>query len=128
MPAGATGDVYRHAIDAVVAPYAAAWAPTWLLVSAGFDAHRRDPLTGLGLTSGDFADLAAALAQLVPAGRQIYFLEGGYDLDGLAASVASTLSTLAGGTVRPEEATAGGPGTEIVDAVRLIHERLDRAG
>ena len=44
------------------------WQPTWLLISAGFDAHRRDPLTGLGLTAGDYADLTRELPGLVPAG------------------------------------------------------------
>src|SRR5262249_49404319 len=44
FPAGTTGDVYLQAIDEVVAPAAATLAPTWLLISAGFDAHRADPL------------------------------------------------------------------------------------
>ncbi len=43
FPAGATGDVYRAALDAVVLPLVDRWQPTWLLVSAGFDGHRRDP-------------------------------------------------------------------------------------
>ena len=43
-------------------------APTWLLISAGFDAHRADPLTDLGLTAGDYADITADLLALVPAG------------------------------------------------------------
>ena len=43
FPAGATGDVYRAALDAVVVPLVERWQPTWLLVSAGFDGHRRDP-------------------------------------------------------------------------------------
>ncbi|CAN5471941.1 histone deacetylase [soil metagenome] len=53
LPAGATGDVALAALDEVVSPAVEAFAPTWLLVSAGFDAHRRDPLTDLGITSGD---------------------------------------------------------------------------
>ena len=60
--------------------------PTWLLLSAGFDAHRADPLTDLGLSAGDFADLTAELARpSPPPGRRLAFLEGGYDLDALAA-------------------------------------------
>ena len=59
LPAGATGDVYLDAIDTVVAPLAERFAPTWVLISAGFDAHRADPLTGLGLAAGDYADLTA---------------------------------------------------------------------
>ena len=67
----------------MVAPRVAGFAPTWLLISAGFDAHRRDPLTDLGLAAGDFADLTVPLAQPgARAGRRLLFLEGGYDLDG----------------------------------------------
>ena len=59
FPAGTAGDAYRLAFDEVVVPLAEEFAPDWLLVSAGFDAHRADPLTDLGLTAGDFADLTA---------------------------------------------------------------------
>jgi len=117
LPHGTTGDVFRAALDDVVVPVCDRWMPTWLLVSAGYDAHRRDPITGLSLAAGDYADLTRVLSRLVPTGRQIWFLEGGYDLDGLASSVAATLSALAGGTVRPEPSTAGGPGHEVVTAV-----------
>ncbi|HKH23977.1 MAG TPA: histone deacetylase, partial [Acidimicrobiales bacterium] len=71
VPAGTTGDVFRAAVDEVIAPLADAFQPTWLLLSAGFDAHRSDPLTDLGLTSGDYADLTAELLALVPAGRRL---------------------------------------------------------
>ena len=57
FPAGTAGDTYRLAFDEVVVPLAEEFAPSWLLVSAGFDAHRDDPLTDLGLTAGDFVDL-----------------------------------------------------------------------
>jgi acetoin utilization deacetylase AcuC-like enzyme len=118
VPSGATGDVYREAIDRVILPLAEHWRPTWLLVSAGFDAHRRDPITGLGLSAGDYEDLAAAMVGLVPSGRSVFFLEGGYDLEGLRDSVAGTVAALAGEQLRPEPATAGGPGSVIVEAVR----------
>ncbi len=59
LPAYATGDVYLKAFDEVIAPAAERFAPTWLLISAGFDAHRDDPITELGLTAGDFAALTA---------------------------------------------------------------------
>lgn len=125
LPHGTTGDVYRAAFDAVIAPTADDWQPTWLLVSAGYDAHRRDPITGLGLSAGDFADIASDLGQLVPRGRQVWFLEGGYDLEGLTVSVAATLSALVGGDVRPEPATSGGPGREVVAAVAAHRSSLD---
>ncbi len=117
MPAGTTGDVYRDALDRVILPEIVAFGPSWLLISAGFDAHRADPLTDLGLTAGDYADIVRELMAVVPAGRRIAFLEGGYDLDALRASAAATLATLAGSDVRPEAPSSGGPGAEVVDAV-----------
>ena len=84
-PAGTTGDVYLEALDTVVAPAVEHFAPTWVLVSAGYDAHRADPLTDLGLSAGDFADLTARVAAFAPGpGRLVVFLEGGYDLAGAA--------------------------------------------
>jgi acetoin utilization deacetylase AcuC-like enzyme len=121
LPAGATGDVYLDALDTVVAPLAERFAPGWVLVSAGYDAHRADPLTGLGLSAGDYADLTARVAALAPPGRVVVFLEGGYDLDALRDSVAATATTLVGAPVRPEAATANGPGGSVVAAARDLH-------
>jgi acetoin utilization deacetylase AcuC-like enzyme len=121
LPAGATGDVYLRAIDDVIAPLSARFDPTWVLVSAGYDAHRADPLTGIGLSAGDFADLTARVAALAPVRRVVVFLEGGYDLEALRDSVAATTSTLLGEPVRPEPATSGGPGTVAVHAARDLH-------
>jgi acetoin utilization deacetylase AcuC-like enzyme len=121
LPAGATGDVYLEALDTVVSPAVEQFAPTWVLVSAGFDAHRADPLTGLDLSAGDFADLTARAAAFAPApGRLVVFLEGGYDLQALSDSVASTVATLAGLTDRREPATSGGPGGRVVAAAREL--------
>ncbi|HYF45208.1 MAG TPA: histone deacetylase, partial [Acidimicrobiales bacterium] len=66
LPAGATGDVYRTGIQDVLAPHLAAWEPSWLLISAGFDAHRRDPITDMGLTAGDYADIVGDLLAFAP--------------------------------------------------------------
>jgi acetoin utilization deacetylase AcuC-like enzyme len=116
LPAGATGDVELTALDEVVAPVAESFAPTWLLLSAGFDAHRRDPLAGLELTAGDYALLTRRAMELVPPGRTVAFLEGGYDLEALAASAAACVGALAGLDHRPEAPSSGGPGREAVDA------------
>ena len=121
LPAGATGDVYRRAVDEVVVPLAERWKPTWVLVSAGFDGHRDDPLTELGLAAGAYADLTREVTQLVPAGRRLVFLEGGYDLWAVVRSTAACLGALAGESIRPEPATSGGPGDEVVDAVARLH-------
>jgi acetoin utilization deacetylase AcuC-like enzyme len=117
LPPGTTGDVYLAAFDEVVAPAVERFDPTWVIVSAGFDAHRADPLTGLNLTAGDFADLTERLLAVAPAGRVIAFLEGGYDLQALALSAGAFVATLAGLPFRPEPPTSGGPGRAVVDAV-----------
>jgi acetoin utilization deacetylase AcuC-like enzyme len=123
FPAGTTGDAYRAAVDDVVVPLAEAWRPTWLLLSAGFDAHHRDPLTGLGLSSGDYADLTARLISLVEPGRRLVFLEGGYDLEALSSSSAACLGALAGEDVRPEPSTSGAAGRDVVAAALKIRRR-----
>jgi acetoin utilization deacetylase AcuC-like enzyme len=121
LPAGATGDVYLRAFDEVIEPLATRFAPDWVLVSAGFDAHRADPLTGLALSAGDYAALTARVTALAPGpGRTVVFLEGGYDLDAIRDCVAATLPVLLGERRHPPEApTGGGPGSNVVDAAAL---------
>jgi acetoin utilization deacetylase AcuC-like enzyme len=116
FPAGTTGDAYLAAVDDVVGPAIERFAPAWLLLSAGFDAHRADPLTGLGLAAGDYADLTRRLLPLVPGGRVIAFLEGGYDLEALALSAGACVAAMAGHDYRPEPATGGGAGRTVVEA------------
>jgi acetoin utilization deacetylase AcuC-like enzyme len=113
LPAGATGDVALAAFD-VVDPAVARFAPTWVLISAGFDAHRADPLADFMWSAGDYAALTTRVASYAPAGRVVAFLEGGYDLTALRASVAATVRALAGAPVASEPATSGGPGLEQV--------------
>ncbi len=122
LPAGATGDVFLKAADEAMAPLVERFDPTWVLVSAGFDGHRADPLARLQLTAGDFADLVGRIAGFAPGpGRTVFVLEGGYDLDALRLSVGATLSTVLDGPYRPEAASAGGPGGHVVEAVHRIH-------
>ncbi|HYV58718.1 MAG TPA: histone deacetylase [Acidimicrobiia bacterium] len=118
LPAGATGDLYLRAVDELVGPLAARHEPDWILVSCGFDAHRADPLTGLGLSAGDYGGLATRMLDLAPRpARVIVFLEGGYDLEALRDGTASTITALVGEAVAPAEPpTSGGPGREVVDA------------
>ncbi len=134
FPSGTSGDAYRLALDELVVPAAERFSPSWLLVSAGFDGHRADPLTDLGLTAGDFADLTERVARLVPPGRRVFFLEGGYDLEALAASAGATVAALAGASYRPEQPSTGGfdgslgagPAGRpraIVQAAWQLHER-----
>ena len=125
LPAGATGDVVRKAVEEVLGAVADWFGPQWVLVSAGFDAHRDDPLADLRLTAADFADLASSVAALAPApGRVALFLEGGYDLDALHRSVGAAVSALMGGAYRPEPPSSGGPGSGVVDAVSELQRRV----
>ena len=90
-PSGSGEDVWLSLVEHVVVPAARAFEPQLVLVSAGFDAHRDDPLTGLGLTAGDYAALVRRLIAAVPPGRTVTFLEGGYSLSALRDSVATTV-------------------------------------
>ena len=122
FPAGTAGDTLRAAFDEVVVPRVEQFVPDWLIVSAGFDGHRNDPLAGLGLTAGDYADLAVRLQALVPARRLLVVLEGGYDLKSLTYSVGATLSALLGGAYRPETASTGEIGMPTITAARQLWE------
>jgi acetoin utilization deacetylase AcuC-like enzyme len=122
LPPGATGDVVERALNEVVAPVASRFAPTWVLVSAGFDAHRDDPLAELGLSGGDYARLASLVREFAPGpGRLAFFLEGGYDLDAIRTSVAATLGSIVGADPAAERPTNGGPGAEAVVRAAAVH-------
>jgi acetoin utilization deacetylase AcuC-like enzyme len=101
LPPGAGGEAFREAWESRLLPAIEAFAPQLLLVSAGFDAHRRDPLAQLELEAGDYAWLTlqlAAIADRHAGGRIVSLLEGGYDLDALReCSVAHVGALLAGG-------------------------------
>ena len=121
LPAGSTGDVYLDAIDRVVGPALARFAPTWVLLSMGYDAHRDDPLTAMGLTSGDYALLVAALLDVIPEAKVIALLEGGYDLDAVRRGVHATLTAFAGSAELPERPSSGSRRRDMVDAVVQMH-------
>jgi acetoin utilization deacetylase AcuC-like enzyme len=110
FPAGTAGDLYDAAFDAVVVPILTAFSPDWILVSAGYDAHAADPLADLRLEEADYARMANRLVGIVPSGRTVLFLEGGYDLAAIEASVVSSIRGFAGdypernGAVSPDRA------------------------
>ena len=121
LPPGATGDVALAALDEVVLPSVEAFAPDWVFVSAGYDGHRNDPITQLGYSSADVADMVARVATMAPASRIVVLLEGGYDLDAVRDCSAAVTAELVGERHRPEAATSGGPGAEVVAAARAQH-------
>ncbi len=122
VPPGATGDIARSAIDDVIGPAIERFAPTWVFISAGYDGHRADPITELGYSSADMADLVGAIAALGSDGRIVTVLEGGYDLDAIRDSSAAVAARLVGVQHRPEAPTSGGPGLEAVASARRLHQ------
>ncbi len=122
LPPGSSGEAVRSAFDLMVEPAVAGFRPTWVLVSAGFDAHRADPLADLVLSGGDFADLARRVAAWAPEpGRVVLFLEGGYDLHALRASTSATIGALVEAARPSEPSTSGGPDRDYVQ--RLSQQR-----
>jgi acetoin utilization deacetylase AcuC-like enzyme len=99
LPAGSGEAEYLQVFDAAIAPALRAHRPELILVSAGFDAHRDDPLAGMALTSAAYARLARRIldwSEELCAGRTAWVLEGGYNLDALAGSVVAVLAEIAG--------------------------------
>jgi len=97
LEAGTDGPAFRRVMEREVLPALDAFAPQFMLISAGFDAHMADPLAGLELTEADFAWVTHGLCDLADAhcgGRVVSTLEGGYDLDALAASAAAHVDVL----------------------------------
>ncbi len=98
LAAGSGPAEFRHAMSETVLPALEAFRPDLILVSAGFDAHRDDPLAGLNFTTEDYGWATAQLADLAAglcAGRLVSALEGGYDLPALADSAAAHVRALA---------------------------------
>jgi acetoin utilization deacetylase AcuC-like enzyme len=125
LPPGATGDVILGAFELLVSPAVEVFQPTWVLISAGFDAHRDDPLADLSLSSGDFAALATTVAAWAPrAGRVVLFLEGGYDLGALRSSTSATLGALVGATRLDEPQTTGGPGMDRIPELQSVRREV----
>jgi acetoin utilization deacetylase AcuC-like enzyme len=97
LRSGTAGACFRRAFEARILPALDAFAPELLLVSAGFDAHRADPLAGLELEDDDFGWVTQRLIEAAARhaqGRLISVLEGGYDLRALAGSAAAHVSAL----------------------------------
>jgi acetoin utilization deacetylase AcuC-like enzyme len=107
VPPGSGPDEFLSLAQGVVAPVAREWRPGLLCISAGYDAHRDDPLANCELDDGAFADLASTMRRL---GEEIeapvlICLEGGYSLGGLSRSVVTTLEGFTGDRL-PREAPA----------------------
>ena len=94
---GTNGRGFRTAMERRVLPRVDAFKPDLIIISAGFDAHRDDPLAGLALVEDDFTWITQALCDLADkhcAGRVVSCLEGGYDLTALGACAAAHVNVL----------------------------------
>ena len=97
LPAGAGNQELVQAFQNELVPKADAFRPELVLISAGFDAHRDDPLAGLAVTEDGYAELTRIVRQIADrhsSGRIVSVLEGGYNLQALAASVKAHLEAL----------------------------------
>lgn len=98
LPAGTGNDGYLKVMDDTVLPALRSYQPEIVLVSAGFDAHKRDPLAGMNLDGAGFHGLTVRLVELAEScagGRVVHLLEGGYDLTGVQEGVEAVVSVLA---------------------------------
>jgi acetoin utilization deacetylase AcuC-like enzyme len=99
LASGTSSQTFRAGFDSTILPRVDEFAPDLVIISAGFDAHRRDPLAGLELNEEDFAWATRRLMAVADrhcGGRIVSTLEGGYDLVGLSSSVAAHVEALMG--------------------------------
>jgi acetoin utilization deacetylase AcuC-like enzyme len=123
MPEGMGDPEYLRVFREVLMPVAREYRPDLVLVSAGFDAHRDDPLAGMELTSSGYRALAAeilAVAREACAGRAVFALEGGYDLSALEESIASVLGVMTGGDPG-ESVDSGTAADDLVRELKAVH-------
>lgn len=129
LPAGMNDAVYRQIWHLILIPLLKRWEPELILVSAGYDAHWRDPLANMTLSVAGFGHLARRLIEVadeleVPV---VATLEGGYDLDALALGVLATVRAMQGAPlpVDPLGAPPGAPPTmdvlALLDRIRAAH-------
>jgi len=129
LPAGCADREYLQVFQDIIVPAAEKFRPEWVLVSAGFDPHRRDPLGGMDVTEQGFGTMARMLlgqARKFAGGRIALLLEGGYDLAGLRNSVAAVLTELqAPETTVEERLPLAESGIEpVIRRVLQVHERF----
>jgi acetoin utilization deacetylase AcuC-like enzyme len=101
LPAGSTDDMYLTAFQEIIEPALDAYQPQLMMISAGFDAHRDDPLAQMRLSTECFGAMASTLLEVANRwcdGRVALILEGGYNLRALGASVVNVINALDGDT------------------------------
>lgn len=128
LPEGAGDLAMKRVFNEIIGPAAERFAPDFLLVSAGYDAHWRDPLAGLQFSTSGYFQLTRSLKQLAEklcGGRLACVLEGGYDLQALAANVVASVHALLGADSAPDP--FGPPEIQephihkVIEEVKAIH-------
>jgi acetoin utilization deacetylase AcuC-like enzyme len=129
LPAGVGDEGFHQIYERVVLPALRWFQPELILVSAGFDAHWRDPLAGLRLSLAGYAWICEQLvtrAEELCAGRIVLVLEGGYDLEVLAQGMANAARALLGHPAAPDVVgPASGDETGIEDLLQLLERRWE---
>jgi acetoin utilization deacetylase AcuC-like enzyme len=121
LPAGSGDEAYGAAFREIALPLIGQYAPELVLVSAGFDAHARDPLASMELSTLTYAAMASSLIDAVDAlghGRIGFVLEGGYDLQALEASVSEVTRSLLGQRTELAEGRIRAAERAALDATR----------
>ena len=123
---GATDAVYQVAFEELILPVLGKFAPELVLISAGFDAHERDPLASMRLTASGYAFMAAALARVAAAsamGRVGIVMEGGYDLTAIEVSLAATIQGVVSGDSPRIEGEVSAAHRDEVAAAKAVASR-----
>jgi acetoin utilization deacetylase AcuC-like enzyme len=127
LDVGAVDEDYQRVFGDIVLPVVSQFEPDLLVISAGFDAHQRDPLAGMRLTTGSFAAMTMALrgvAEECCRGRVVAVIEGGYDLQAFAASLDAAIGALASPLAEPEWPRSGVASTRGQAAVEACRRAL----
>ena len=126
VPPGSGPDEFLSLVQTVVSPIAREWRPGLICISAGYDAHRDDPLANCELDDAAYGDMAATMRDLaaelgVPV---LICLEGGYSLGALSRSVVTTLEAFSGD--RPPRVAPTGPAADYRQRLARFWPSLDR--
>lgn len=125
LPPYSNEEIYLKALNEIVSPILDQFKPEYILVSAGFDAHHLDPLTGLGLSSMSYIEIYSWIkekAKRFTSGKFSAVLEGGYDHEALRKAVPSVIATMAGLTIEVDDPPQKMPENLKSAALRVLEK------
>ena len=130
LPAGCADTEYLHVFDDIVLPTANKFEPEWVLVSAGFDCHRRDPLGGMSVSEEGFRAMTGIMLEIADrfaASKIAFLLEGGYDLAALRNSVAAVLETMQQTTSEEKPGVSTSSISPLLQRIHQVHEKYTKS-